>query len=489
ASQRHMEERERVAHLNRAKDIQILREQPFDILNQESKLEKLAPGKDPARLGGHGTIGTKERTKDGRGHFPQTAVDYNILSNMPFQQHHWAKHDERPRLKEKSPRVRKVPAFLCKDFDIINNRYLDNHSEKLRQEKHVNLLEATDKHMTRNAYDPLAGKFIDPYKEERLKSIDDTREVEIAMRGNAMVPPSYKAQSLLTGGNLLYECRLDSESTAAELRQLLRERRTPPSLEDPEFTSFLVGQEELTDATSLGQLTEGRLGTSLEITAVHDGGSRVRRKLKERVRLFDQWSLNRARAESDRASSAWSDTVIDELDELRLRDLVALMRRMDDRTTRVLSLSDGAFSVPNAFVFDWERNLVLVYCPGLSLPVASEACDTQRTQHVNPVSQTYDSDMLHLFDTLQKERTDRYKWPAEFGDRNRHIIDHNFHARDIKGDHIREVRQLNRVAPERYEEQRRRGYDIIDGKGYGPSAKEKHLHDAYPKKRPLPDSS
>ncbi|CAE7763895.1 unnamed protein product [Symbiodinium necroappetens] len=173
------------------------------------------------------------------------------------------------------------------------------------------------------------------------------------------------------GGNLLYDCRLDSESTAAELRQLLRERRTPPSL-DPDFTSFFVGQEELTDATSLRQLTEGRQGTSLEITAVHDGGSRVRRKLKERVRRFDQWSLNRAGAESEQVEEelgsdlaklhAWNDRVIDELDELRLRDLVALMRQMDARTTRVLTLSNGNFSVPNAFVFDWDRNLVLVGC-------------------------------------------------------------------------------------------------------------------------------
>ncbi|CAE7506452.1 unnamed protein product [Symbiodinium sp. CCMP2456] len=188
-----------------------------------------------------------------------------------------------------------------------------------------------------------------------------------AQRDEALVALELRS----AGGNLLFECRLDSESTAAELRQLLRERRTPPSL-DPEFTSFFVGQEELTDATSLGQLTEGRLGTSLEIAAVHDGGSRIRRKLKERVRLFDQWSLNRAGAESDRVEEelgsdlaklhAWNDTVIDELDELRLRDLVALMRRMDDRTTRVLTLSDGLFSVPNAFVFDWERNLVLVGC-------------------------------------------------------------------------------------------------------------------------------
>merc|ERR1719272_2135822 len=50
--QRTLEERERVAHLNRAQDIQILREQPFDIIRHESKLEALAPGADPARLGG-----------------------------------------------------------------------------------------------------------------------------------------------------------------------------------------------------------------------------------------------------------------------------------------------------------------------------------------------------------------------------------------------------------------------------------------------------
>ena len=35
SQQRNAEERERVAHLNRAKDIQILREQPFNILSQD----------------------------------------------------------------------------------------------------------------------------------------------------------------------------------------------------------------------------------------------------------------------------------------------------------------------------------------------------------------------------------------------------------------------------------------------------------------------
>lgn len=296
SQQRHAEERERVAHLNRAKDIQILREQPFNILSQESKLDKLAPGKDPMRLGGHGTLGEKERTKEGKGNFPDTAVNYNILSNLPFKDQHWATKERRPRMKEKSPRIRKRPAFLCKDFDIVTNRYLDNHSEKLRQEKRVNLLEATEKHMKTNAFDPLVGKFVDPLVEERVKSIDDAREVEINMRGDAKFPPSYKGRETAAYGIVSHE--------------------------------------------------------------------------------------------------------------------------------------------------------------------------------------TYDRDMLRLYDTLEKERTGRFK--------NRYIVDHNFHAQDIKGDHINELRQLNRVAPERYEEQRRRGYDIIDGRGYGPGAKEKILHEAFPKPRLTP---
>ena len=140
---------------------------------------------------------------------------------------------------------------------------------KLRQEKRVNLLEATEKHLKTNTFDPLMGKFVDPLVEERVKSIDDAREVEINMRGDAKFPPSYKGRETAAYGIVSHE--------------------------------------------------------------------------------------------------------------------------------------------------------------------------------------TYDKDMLRLYDTLEKERTGRFK--------NRYIVDHNFHAQDIKGDHINELRQLNRVAPERYEEQRRRGYD------------------------------
>jgi hypothetical protein len=296
AKQRHHEERERVSHLNRAADIQILREHPFHIVNHSSKIEKLAPGKDPMRLGGHGTLGEKERTTHGKGNFPDTAVDYNIVSNIPFEKHHWGREDERPRMKEKSPRQRKIPGFLNKDFHIITNKYSDNHSEKMRQEKRVSLLEGTDKHMHVNSFDPVVGRFVDPRVEERVRTIDDAREMEIVMRADERVPPSYK------------------------------------------------GRE-----------------------SAHYG------------------------------------------------------------------------------ILSHERH--------------------------NP-------DMLRVWDAQDAERKDRFK--------NRYIVEHNQHAQDIKGDHINHVRALNRISHGRHEETVRRGYDLIDGKAYGPGAKEKHLHEPYTKQALTP---
>lgn len=296
ATQRLGEERERVAHLNRAQDIQILREQPFHIVNHESKLDKLAPGADPMRLGGHGTLGENPRSRHGRGNFPTTAVDYNIVSNLPQRDQYWSRPDERPHLKERKPKERKVPHFLVKDFDIVTNKYTEKHEEKLQRDRTVALLEATHKHMTRNAYDPVVQQFADPRAEETAKVIDHAREVEIVLRAEALKPPSYKGRQTAFYGMLSHE--------------------------------------------------------------VHD------------------------------------------------------------------------------------------------------------------------PDVIRVWDTMEDERRDRF--------RNRYIVEHNLHAQDVKGDHINQVRQLNRVAPERYEEAKRRGYDIIDNKVFGPGAKEKPFNEPFPKKRLTP---
>merc|ERR1740121_2013196 len=89
-----------------------------------------------------------------------------------------------------------------------------------------------------------------------------------------------------------------------------------------------------------------------------------------------------------------------------------------------------------------------------------------------------DKGMLKLWDTLEDERKDRH--------RNRYIVEHNLHAQDLKGDHINQARRMNRMAPERFEEQKRRGYDIIDNKAYGKAHHDKHYHEPFTKERLTP---
>lgn len=183
-----MQEKASIAHLNRAKDTQILREQPFHIIHHASKVEAIAPGMDPERLGG------KQRTSLGVGSFPDTVTDYNIISNLPFDVHHWDKPGCRPMVQERDPKPRLVPAHAAKDFDIISNRYTDSHEVRAARDSELNLREAAYKYSEANRYDPLTQQFNDPQVEERARCCDDAREVEASLRFQAGIPPCVRGR-------------------------------------------------------------------------------------------------------------------------------------------------------------------------------------------------------------------------------------------------------------------------------------------------------
>lgn len=288
ANRHHQEVKGSYAHLNRAKDIQVMREQPFNILTHESKVEALAPGKDPT------LIGTVKRHSVNSSIIPKK--DFNILSNLPFAEHHWARPEDRPPAKEVKTEPRRLHAHLVKDFNIVTNRHVDNHEEKDHQAKRLNLLEGTQKHMRQNRFDPLTQQFNDPRHEETVRAADNAREVEIVMRAQQQMPPSFKGRQSAHYGILSHD--------------------------------------------------------------------------------------------------------------------------------------------------------------------------------------VLDKDAVQMWDTLEQERTDRY--------RNRYIVEHNKHAQEIKGSHITNSRRLNRIAPERFQEPKRRGYDIIDNCDYGQGAKEKPLHEAFTRVRMSP---
>jgi len=290
--QRVLEETERVNHLNRAQDIAIMREQPFDIIRHESKLDAIAPGVDPTRFG------NPRRAEGQPGNaLPDTTLDYNLISNMPFDSHHWARPELRPRCVERTaPRQRSVPQYQVKDFNIVTNRYSRQHEAKSKRDSRANLLEATYKDAVQNRYDPVTQQFNDPHKEEFFRTCDDAHGVEMQMRATAQQPPSMKGR-------------------------------------ETEFYNMVTHEK-------------------------HDDG------------------------------------------------------------------------------------------------------------------------MLKFYDKAEAGRKDRYN--------NRYIMEHNWHAQDIKGDHVNNTRKLNRAAPERFEEEAQRGYDIVSHRSHGHGTKSQTLYAPFSQARLTP---
>lgn len=181
--QRTREEDARTSHLNRAMDVQILREQPFNVVTNASRLDGVYDGEPTQVL---------KKAKPARKKFVDTFVDYNIVSNKPFDEHHWAPPSQRPKPVVKCGQVREVAAFTQKDYNIVTNRYLDHHEDKIQRDSALNLLEATSKYRHRNKFDPVTQTFNDQSEEKRIRNFQDAHEAEIVERAVAQMPPTYK---------------------------------------------------------------------------------------------------------------------------------------------------------------------------------------------------------------------------------------------------------------------------------------------------------
>jgi len=181
---RSQEDKDRVGHLNRARDIQIIREQPFNIISHESHLESIAPGMDP-----------EMRYTEGPPFRPPNNLDFNIVSNLPLEQHHWEKPGARPQFVEKVRRTRKIPACLVKDYNIVSNRYLQDHDAKIVRDKRAYLLEGVAKYNAVNRLHPITQQCTNPHHESRMRECDDARVVEVSLRHEAVQPPSYQGRA------------------------------------------------------------------------------------------------------------------------------------------------------------------------------------------------------------------------------------------------------------------------------------------------------
>eukprot|EP00933_Yihiella_yeosuensis_P018933 TRINITY_DN15415_c1_g2_i2.p1 TRINITY_DN15415_c1_g2~~TRINITY_DN15415_c1_g2_i2.p1 ORF type:complete len:497 (-),score=73.98 TRINITY_DN15415_c1_g2_i2:91-1581(-) len=173
----------RTHNINRAKDIQLRREAHHDIVTHEYKLEPLQPRHDfmPAqnRRGGS---------------FPTTVVgqNYNIISGIGVDQHHWDHPNHRPYPKERSAKHRMVAAGLHKDFNVLTNRYLKGHEAKAERDKYFSLLEASQKHREKNTFNPVTQRYCEDRVEGRVRACEDARDVEIRLRSEAAEPLTHR---------------------------------------------------------------------------------------------------------------------------------------------------------------------------------------------------------------------------------------------------------------------------------------------------------
>mmetsp|Transcript_2967 Transcript_2967/g.7572 ORF Transcript_2967/g.7572 Transcript_2967/m.7572 type:complete len:426 (+) Transcript_2967:61-1338(+) len=183
-AQQEFEDKERVVHLNRAQDVQLLRQHPTSIVNHGSVLEALSTAHNS---------GTSQKKPSLTLTMPSKVADYNIVSNLPSEVHHWAAPDDRPQpALEGEPRQRKVPAVLIKDFDIVTTRYKASHEEKAERDKQLLLLEAAVKHRSRNRFNPISQTLREPRQEANLRAWEDARVAATIFAAQQQKTPGLK---------------------------------------------------------------------------------------------------------------------------------------------------------------------------------------------------------------------------------------------------------------------------------------------------------
>lgn len=106
--------------LAKNKDRALRYEQTFNIINFDDKLKGLESHPDYPK--------TKSEVKNKKG--GQSYTDYNILSNMNYQEHHYLPPDQRPKIKQEVTKEKKTTTTGLRDYNIVTNRYLELNDAK-----------------------------------------------------------------------------------------------------------------------------------------------------------------------------------------------------------------------------------------------------------------------------------------------------------------------------------------------------------------------
>jgi hypothetical protein len=167
--------------INKAYDTQIAAEQKFDILNHQPRkghvweVEYKQTLKPPSLV----TVGH---------------TDYNIISNLKYQEHHWAEPGKRPPTEQPIPRK---PPFLSeankpRDYDITNNMYKQFHAQRTKFEADQTRASILDTFGKTRVFDPIKVQY---YDESREAEYHVKEKRDLLARGKNHIqkyPPTYQ---------------------------------------------------------------------------------------------------------------------------------------------------------------------------------------------------------------------------------------------------------------------------------------------------------
>ena len=146
-----------------SRDYQLSKEQTYNIINLEDKLK------------GFEKYPNYPKQKDiikSRKKIIYHPKNFNILSNIPLDIHHYDKPENRPKItsKSESPNFKTLPNIpFYKDYDIISNRYKFFNEEKNIVDKAINKIHTAKLFFKKNDYNPIKGSYFNNEKEKEFQ--------------------------------------------------------------------------------------------------------------------------------------------------------------------------------------------------------------------------------------------------------------------------------------------------------------------------------
>jgi len=183
----------RVEQLNKARDKQIATECPFNILTFSDKRASLP---QPPKVAAQAMLApfNPHAERPTFRHPLDSCYQYNIVSNLPLTDHHFTAPALRPNVVEQKPnggkpRLQHVAA-LPRDFNILSNRYVENHEPKVTLEREIQRRSAAQKYWETHEFEPVLQHYIQPEKEAAFQDFLAAETVKQPMKSFNRLPPS-----------------------------------------------------------------------------------------------------------------------------------------------------------------------------------------------------------------------------------------------------------------------------------------------------------